>query len=183
MKKIAGLLKSYLVDGILLFLLGLVMLIWPNDTLNTVCILIGAAVGVMGIIKTVAYLMQKDKENRKLTSLIVGIIQIIAGILVMCNADFFVSFFQIISGIVILYGAVILFVQAFKSRQEKGAKFTAALIMGAINLFLAVVILINPAQFAAFMTQLNGVSLMIEGISMVVLFIGFRNNKQQTEND
>lgn len=49
--KASKLFRSYFFDGLLLIALGIVMLVWPEGSLKTLCVIIGAIVAAMGLIK------------------------------------------------------------------------------------------------------------------------------------
>ena len=82
MKKITNALKNYIVDAILLIALGLVMLIWPQWSLKIIFTWIGIGLIVLGAIKGIIYFTKKDKSERRITNLLVGLLQIAAGIFV-----------------------------------------------------------------------------------------------------
>lgn len=165
--KMKKLLNSYLFDGLLLIALGIVMLLWSGVPLKVLCSIIGIVLIVLGAIKAISFIANKDK-NRAITSMLVGILQLVAGIILIEKSDFFVGFFQYITAILLLYGCILLFWQAYKLREEKGTMFTASIVFACVTLVLAIVMFANPAALASFITQLNGVSLIIEGLAMII---------------
>ena len=162
------LLKSYLFDGLLLIALGIVMLVWPNTALKTVCIVAGAIVAVMGVIKIVAFFTNKSGE-RSAMDIVRGVVLLAVGIALMVASGFFIGVFQYVVGVILAYGAILMFVQAFMLRKEKGALMILSLVFAIITTVLAVVIFMNPTGFAAFMMQLEGISLIVEGLAMIIV--------------
>lgn len=43
--------KNYIFDGIFLTLLGIAMLVWPNDALKVLCYVSGGVFAVMGFVR------------------------------------------------------------------------------------------------------------------------------------
>ncbi len=164
-KKVFG---SYIFEGLVLTAIGVVLIIWPNESLNIMCIAIGALLILLGLIKLIMF-FSKNKDNRKIVALLIGIVETALGIVMIVSSRFFIDFFQIVTGVILIYGAVIMFFGALRLRMLPGPLFIISILLAILTFVLAVVMLINPTQFASFMTQLMGVSLAIEGISMIVV--------------
>lgn len=161
-KKITTMFKSYVFDGLLLILLGVAMLIWPEESLKIPCVIIGAVLAIMGLIKVIAFIAKKSKGS---SGFWVGIAQIAVGCAFIFASDFFISFFHYIIAFILLYGAVMMFINAFNLRKVFGMMFLASLIFAIITTILAIVIIINPFIFV----QLRGIALIIEGLAMVIV--------------
>lgn len=99
MKKITSTLKNYIVDAILLIALGLVMLIWPQWSLKIIFTWIGIGLILLGAIKGILYFAKKDKSERRITNLLVELIQLVAGIFVIAKAEYLTSHFPIVMAI------------------------------------------------------------------------------------
>ena len=165
--RLKALLRNYFFDGLLLILLGLAMLIWPLQALAVLCIVVGATLIVMGVIRGSAFFFTQG-EDRTAANLLIGLAEIAAGVLLIVFRGFFIGMFQIITGVILLYGAALMLMQAGQLRAQKGPLFVWSLIFAAVTTLLAVLILTDPVAFAAFRTQLHGVSLMVEGLAMMI---------------
>ena len=161
-------LKNYIFDGIIIALLGLAMLIWPNEALKVLCYVSGGLLAVMGFIRLALFLMS-SKEEKTFSVLILALVQLAAGLVLILAADFFVEIFFVVTGLLLAYGAILMFVRMIQLRRIKGSMFYFSLVFGIINLIFAVLILINPEQFASFSTRLQGAALVIEGIGMIIV--------------
>ena len=161
-------LKNYIFDGIIIALLGLAMLVWPNEALKVLCCVSGGSLAVMGFVRLALFLMS-SKENKTISALIIAIFQLAIGIVLIIWADLFVRFFFIVTGLILAYGAILMFVRLIQLRRVKGPMFYFSMVFGIINLVFAVLVLINPEQFASFSTRLQGAALVIEGIGMIIV--------------
>ena len=166
-EKLKALFRSYLFDGILLIILGIMLLLWPESALVALCTIIGCTLIVLSLFKFISFFSDVS-GLRSGGVLFVGLLQLVAGIALVVNPGFFIAWFQIIVGIMLFYGAVLLFVNAWDLRDAKGSEFAATIIFAVLMLILAVIIIINPISFAAFIVSLEGISLIIEGLSMVI---------------
>ena len=165
--KIKKLFTSYLFDGLLLIALGVVMLLWSGAPLKVLCNIIGIILIVLGVIKAISFLANKNND-RKITALLIGFLQLAVGIVLLAKSDFFVAFFQYVTAALLLYGCFLLFRQAYKLRKTKGKVYTASIVFACVTLVLAVVMIVNPFAITSFITQLNGVSLIVEGLAMII---------------
>ena len=102
-------LKNYMFDGIILAALGLIMLVWPNEALKVLCCVSGGLLAVMGFIRLALFLMS-SKEDRTVSALIIAILQLAVGIVLIIASDFFVKLFFIVTGLLLAYGAILMFV-------------------------------------------------------------------------
>ena len=166
--KIKKLLLSYIFDGLVLIALGVAMLVWPEESLKTLCIIVGSLFILVGFVKIVGFIVNKSGE-RTAGELFVGILQFAFGAALVIKSGFFIDVFQVITGVILIYGAILMFIHAFKLRVYKGVMFALSLIFASITAVLAVIIIINPSQVASFMTQLHGISLVIEGVAMLMV--------------
>ena len=166
--KIKGILNSYLFDGLLLVALGVIMLLWSGAPLKVLCNIVGIILIVMGAIKLAPFIANRDTD-RKIAILCLGLFQLVAGVILIVKSNFFVSVFQYITAVLLLYGCILLFRQAYKLREQKGTMFTATIVFACVTLVLAIVMVVNPAALASFITQLNGVSLIVEGLAMIIV--------------
>ena len=160
--------RSTLFDGLLLIVLGVVMLVRPDVALQSLCLLAGILLCVMGAIKAVVFFVNKNGDKTP-ALLILGIVQLLLGIALIVKPGLFLQIFQFVVAVLLVYGACLMFVQAMLLRHLKGFFFFTSLICGLVMVILAAIIFANPAAFAAIMTQLEGISLIIEGLSTLLL--------------
>ena len=164
------LLTSYLVDAVLLILLGIVLVIYPQSTLDFVIHWGGILLLFMGFIKILIYLIQKDNRNKN--SLIVSIVQLVCGIIMLLFPNFVKSIIPFVSGIFIAYGAIICLVNAIKLRKMNIPIINQVFILSVITLVLALVIAIymiaKPAEASGVIIRLIGLGLLMEGVTMLV---------------
>ena len=162
-------LKNYIVDAILLIALGLVMLIWPQWSLQIIFKWVGIGLIVTGLIKGVIYFTKKEKKERSLSDLLVGIAQLAAGIFVVVKAEFLSSHFPTVAAILLAYGAIMMIVRAVRMKDGDQNKFRLSLILGIVTLVLAVVVFVHPAVLANLMMQATGIAMIVEGISLLIV--------------
>lgn len=160
--------KNYIFDGIFLTLLGIAMLVWPNNALKVLCYVSGGVFAVMGFVR-LAFFLMSSKEEKLVSVLLLSLFLLAAGFTLIIAADFFVEIFFVVTGLILAYGAILMFVRMIQLRKVRGPMFFFSLAFGLICLIFAVVILINPEQFRLFSTSLQGAALIIEGMGMIIV--------------
>lgn len=181
MDKLKKIIKSYLFDGLILVALGVTMLIWPSGSLKILCIVIGGLLGIVGLVMALSYIINK-RDDAHSFSLLSGIVQIALGISMIVKPDFYINVFQILTAIIMLYGCILMFIHAYKLKSEKGAIYILSIVFAFLTLLLAIIMLINPSAFASFIVQLQGVSLIIEGLSMIIVLHDMRTAETKQKN-
>lgn len=174
-------LRNYIFDGIILAVLGVVMLVWPNDALKVLCCVSGGLLAVMGFIRLALYLLS-SKEDRTISALIIAIGQLAVGLTLILASDFFVKMFYVVTGLILAYGAFLMFIRMIQLRRIKGPMFFISMIFGILSLIFAVIILINPEQFAQVSTHIQGAALVIEGIGMIIVLRNLKITLTASEN-
>ena len=157
---------KYHLDGIILLIIGLFMLLWPQASLKILCVLIGIVLIISGGLTLYNGWKMNDLKGGKLAS---GIIQIVLGILLIILSWFFVSVILILAGLVLIARCVVLFMRAWQQRYERGADFVISLVIAVIILILGIIMIVNPAGTAAFVAQLAGIALMIIGLAAIFM--------------
>ena len=161
-------LRSSIFEGILFILLGVAILVWPDHALKTLCIIAGIAVGLMGVLRII-FFFRTPKEERKIGMIIVGVLQLAFGIALIAASEFFINLFFVITGIMLVYGAFLMFFRAVQLRRVKGIMFALSIIFGIIYTILAVIIFMNPEGFAQFVTRIQGIALIFEGLGIIIV--------------
>ena len=161
-----SILRNYIIDAILLILLGAFMLIRPFQAMMLVIRLVGVILLIMGAAKLIVFL--RYREERSSWSLMVGIVQAVTGIIFLGKPVLFVGIYTLVWGIIIAYGAVVSLVELMRVRTYDVALYTPAIILAILTLILAVVVILHPAIIAAYITQLIGISVIVEGLSLLL---------------
>lgn len=165
-EKIKKLFASYIFDGFLLVALGVVMLIW-NVAVDILCYVIGGSAAVLGLIKVILFIVNK-KGDRKTLNLLMGLLLFAFGLAVVIKPSLFINIFQIITGVILVYGAILMLIHAFKLRKEKGPMFIMSLVFAGITIVLAVIVFIDPFDPGTRARIIvHAIALIVEGLAMI----------------
>lgn len=162
------LLKNTLVDAILLLILGIVLLVNPGGALDTVFKIVGLMLIVMGAVRIISFFVKKDKKDRSVPALIIGIIQAVIGLILIEKPDLFIAIWYKAAAVLIAYGAIVSLIRAIKQMKEKSSATVATMVLSIVTLIMAIVVFANPVAIAAFYTQLIGISFILEGVTLAL---------------
>ena len=162
------LLKNTVVDAILLLILGIVLLVNPGGTLETLFRIIGVMLIIMGAVRIISFFVKKEKKDHSVPALIIGIIQALIGLILIEKPNLLISVWYKVAAVLIAYGAIVSLIRAVRQMKEKSSAAVATLILSIITLILAIVVFANPIALAAFYTQLIGVSFILDGITLAL---------------
>ena len=162
------LLRNYLIDAILLILAGIFLILRPTSTLVFYFQALGVILVVLGAVKVLQYFLEKDRVLRNPVALTIGILQLAAGIFLFLNPAFLIGFFPFAAGIVIAYGAILGLIQSIRARQMGIPASGLAIGCSLVTLVLAIVVILHPEAISAILIQFIGVSLIAEGLSIMI---------------
>lgn len=155
-----------IVSTLVLIVLGVILLVHPGDTLNLAVRLVGVALILVGAVGVVTQLVKK--EDKSVFSIIVGLIEIVVGIIVLAAPTFVVSLFPIIVGIVVaLYGISDLV--AAVQLKKAGANNGWALILAAITVLLGIILIFNPFKTLTTLIRVIGIVLIYKGVTGLII--------------
>ncbi|MBO5896665.1 MAG: DUF308 domain-containing protein [Clostridia bacterium] len=145
--------------GCAIALLGLVLMIAPQTSLNTVCF----AGGIVVLLKALSKLSDciKGFENGTPTTDIISLVATTCvGIVLMVHPKPLLSLFPIFVGIcTLIFGIVSFFTRGRRSLIGK--------ITSAITIILAIVVINSPMVFAEAATSISGIALFVIGVVLV----------------
>ncbi len=111
MKTVEKKIKEYNFESVLISLmiivLGIIMILWPNNILNFISYLIGISLIIIGLFKIFYYLRFDGKYSIFNYDLSYGILNIILGIICFIFKNEFQSIFRIAIGLIVMYEGII----------------------------------------------------------------------------
>lgn len=168
MKYLKGIKTAYICAGVLFSIMGLVLIIFPQISMNAICCIIGAFAIMIGAIKICAY-FSDDRYNIAFQfDLALGILAIIIGIIFIAKTNWVLSFFSTIIGI-IMTASSLFSVQASIDSKKFGLKAWGALLaISVISMALGILLIFCPIESLSVLARLYGLGCVLEGISKII---------------
>ena len=159
---------SCIILGILLTLLGLAFFVNPIGATIFVTLCIGWAFLIGGVVTIVTYFANKS-GTRTTADIVLGILEIILGILVLIWPGSFALYLFIMIGCIIFITGIFDIVEAISMPHEKGSNWGLWLAIGIITLIFGVMVFSSPWLFAEFVMIFAGVALVFDGITEIIV--------------
>lgn len=165
MKLLKKLKTNVVISAALCILLGIVLVAWPNLTIQIVCIAVGAVLLIGGGVRLAAYFTVKDGSVYAQMNLIMGIVLAVVGIWILLQPDKVLEIIPIIVGIVIALHGINNLRQAITLCQEKYDKWWVALILSVLTVGFGVLLICRPFEALDTAVMMIGIFLIYDGIS------------------
>ena len=149
------------------FVLGLVLLIWPNESITAVSILTGVTTILLGVTAWISY-FAKEKSIILATA---GTVCIIIGIIICVKYQSIIAILLFLFGIFITISGAVDLITSFYSRASGLGTWVVSTVLSAAVLILGVVIMVNPLHTSQALVRLVGAGLLVYAIVDLVTFI------------
>ncbi|MFG3588687.1 HdeD family acid-resistance protein [Streptomyces sp. NPDC047990] len=140
---------------------GILVLVWPNESLHVLAVLIGLYLLVIGAFRFVAA-FSRHEQGERLPGLLLALLFVLAGVLCLRNPMQTIAALSLIVGVVWLVSGMLTAYTALATRDlpHRGVVLTAA----ALAIVAGVVVLALPADSARALTRLLGLWLVLLGL-------------------
>lgn len=165
MKLLKKLKTNIVISAVLCILLGIVLVVWPDLSMQVVCTAIGAILLIGGGVRLAVYFSVKDGSVYAQMNLIMGIILAVVGVWILLQPDKVMAIIPIIVGIVIVLHGINNLQQALTLFKEKYDKWWVALILGLLTVGFGVLLICRPFEALETVVMMIGIFLIYDGIS------------------
>lgn len=149
------------------FVIGLVLLIWPNESITAVSILTGVTTILLGVTAWISY-FEKEKSIILATA---GTVCIIIGVIICVKYQSIIAILLFLFGIFITISGAVDLITSFYSRAGGLGTWVVSTVLSAAVLILGVVIMVNPLHTSQALVRLVGAGLLVYAIVDLVTFI------------
>ncbi|WP_460063235.1 HdeD family acid-resistance protein [Streptomyces sp. YKOK-I1] len=150
---------------------GILVLVWPDETLHVLAVLIGLYLLVTGLFRFVAVFAREDHGER-LPGLLLSVLYVLAGVLCLRNPLQTIAALSLIVGVVWLVSGVLTLYTALATRDLPHRGFVLAVALLAV--VAGIVVLALPTESARALTRLLGLWLVLLGLAEVALALAWR---------
>ena len=168
-KKIHVMKRNKVVTSLAFIAMGVILLLWPGETLSVAAQVIGACLTLAGAAAVVMYFVGDEKSFFSISAMVIGVIVGVLGLFILINPVFLVALIPTIMGFIILISGIINISEAMTIHRQQGDGAVMSLVIGMITIILGVIILINPFHTASLMCRFLGIFLIFDGVSDLVI--------------
>lgn len=152
------------IAAVLMLILGIILMLFPNGSMNLVCTLIGWGVLIYGVVN----LARAVKLGETGVAIGMGVVEILVGIFLIANPGFLASIIPWIIGLVMVVNGIINLSNASRNRDVLGSRYLPSFIGGIIMVIFGVIILFNAYFAASVIVRVIGFGLILSAIDNLV---------------
>lgn len=163
--------KSAFVAAGIYIILGIVMIIWPETTMKTFCLVLGTIGVVLGMINLVSYFSRDVMDSVYKYDFAGGVIMILAGILFIVKMDEIIELIPMILGVLIIASGLIKLQHSIDLKRIEFNGWIYVLVFSLLCLSVGVVCVLQPEFIASTLVILLGISFLFCGITDLVTLV------------
>ncbi|MGN0516050.1 HdeD family acid-resistance protein [Eubacterium sp.] len=171
MKYLKRIKTAYILTCIAFIIVGLILLIYPELSMITICYIIGIMSIVFGIIKIFAY-FSDDKYNIAFQfDLALGLFNVIVGIIILVHPSWIVRILPLILGVLIIVNSLFSIQASLDAKRFGMKKWFVLLIFSILSIAMGIVLVFYPFNSAVVLTMLYGAGCILTGTEKLIAAI------------
>lgn len=170
LKKLNKFLNSSIAMAILMLLMGLIFIIFPKTSFETITYIIA----VILIINGIYFIVEKNNTYLFPGFLSLGIIELLVGTIILINPNIVKTLFPILIGIVMITKSSLDIRLSLSLKNIKGSNWLLLFICAILSVICGIIIIINPNLGSIAITTYIGIVLTIYSITNIVDTIMFK---------
>ena len=182
MNAIKSLTMNYSVTALICAVLGLILLIWPGQSTQIVCITVGAVLGIYGVLQIIFYLATREKTMMSHSMMVLGIVLAVIGGFIVWKPETIMKAIPMIVGILIIIHGLHNGVQAIDLKKMGYSNWWIALLLAVLTVALGIILVCNPFDALDAVVRLIGIFLLYDGLSdMWILSRVFKTRRKNAK--
>lgn len=163
MKEILKKIKAdTILSAVLCIILGVVLLVYTEQTTSLFCKLLALVLIVMGVAHMLTYFTDRAGNNLRL---IAGVIVLLLGIWIFINPKIIINLIPAIIGAILFLHGVEDLRLSIQAKEGEGSAWISCLILAIINLALGILLIVKAFEAAQIAFKLIGLALIYDGVS------------------
>lgn len=182
-RKFNQMIRSSLITSIVLVVVGILLIVKPEEILSLISIIIGIGLVVMGIFGVVNFIKDIQDNNPMSLDLIYGALCLIVGSVLITNTKIVGSILPIVLGIWMVINSIIKAQYATILKEDNNREWQLTLIISILTLVCGILFIFNPFKGAAVLTQIIGTILVIYSVMDIINIIILKKNIHDFKKD
>lgn len=165
-------LNSSIVISVLMFIIGMIFIIFPDVSFTTITYILAVILIVNGIY----FIIEKEMSFFFSSFLTLGIIELLFGIIMLLNPDIVKTLFPIVIGVIMVTKATLDLRVSLLLKKYEYNTWLSLFICALIAIISGIIIIIYPSIGTMALTVYLGILITINSISSIIDVIIFKNN-------
>ena len=164
-----------IISAILFLILGIILILYPNDVVKFITYILGAILVILGLAKLLFYKKNKEAVNNT-NNLSIGIVLIVIGIITMFLSGVIEFVVRLVIGAWLLYSGILKLILALKVKELGIKTWYIPLISSGIMLICGLYTIIAENM----LNMAGGIVLVIYSIAEIVQYIAIPKSKNES---
>ena len=148
------------------FVIGIVLIIKPGETLQVVSLICGISLILLGAAAWISYFV---KDNSMFMA-VLGTISLIAGIIVCVKYKSIITIMLLLFGAFLIVSGVIDLLSAVKAKKVGGSGWKVSMVMSALMIIAGIIVTVNPFTSMEMITRFLGAGLLFYAVMDLIAF-------------
>lgn len=154
----------YIVLSVIYIALGIVLLIYPSESIDVICRIIGATALVFGFYGIIRFFFRTVTTFYSVFMLITGIFSFICGIILLVKPDFIKTFFPVVIGVIVVVDSAFKLMTSFELRNTNSKLWWSVFFLSLAGIILGFALVFNSKDTIDLLARLIGACLIVDGI-------------------
>lgn len=174
--------RSSIVAAVIAVLMGLLLVFWPIKSVSLLCMLLGAAILITGVVYIVGWFSRR-KLGAPTFMVLPGVILVALGLWLISQPGSVIRLIQYIVGAILIFHGVLDIQSAVALMRQGFNRWWLDLVLSMVTVFLGILILVNPFLSFSTLTMLIGLSLIYDGGSDLYLIWRLSEAVKELDNN
>lgn len=172
LNKLNKFLYSSIIISIIMFIIGLIFIIYPEVSFTTITYILS----ILLIVNGIYFLIEKESSIFFSSFLTLGVIELLLGIIMLVNPDIVKTLFPIVAGIIMITKSTLDLRLSILLYRNNINSWLSLLICSIISIICGLIIIVNPSIGTIALTTFLGILITVYSISNIIDTIIFKNN-------
>lgn len=157
--------RGFTLPALVYIVAGLILLICPEITTKTITYSVGVIFMVLGVAEVISYLRLEPDLASHSTGFTNGILTALIGLFIFVKSEDVMKIIPVILGFLIIVSGTFKLQHALNLYRIKVDGYKGVLIIGAINILIGIITVMNPFKTVTFLMRIMGIGLIISGVT------------------
>ncbi len=165
MEKIKQMKWNYIIEALIMVVVGIVLIVWPQGSLEVMAKALAIMLFLAGTVMIVSYFIHKERSIAISGGLAMGLIVAAIGVWIFIYPSPFIDFIPRLFGVFIIASGVNNLAQTLALIRHSYGLWWLSLVFALITIILGGILLLNPKFIENFLVALIGGFLVFDGLT------------------
>lgn len=156
--------RDLILISAVMIVMGLICVLFPGHASNAICYVVGAALCVWGVLRTVVYFAADRALPFSSFSFVQGVVLLVAGVAVLLRPEFLKTFLVYLFGVMLIADGVLKLQYSMDLLRLKAHWWWTVFVLTLLSITAGVIALINPFETVNVLMIYSGICLIVDGL-------------------